>query len=169
MYEEYCKKIDEKVYHEEKINDDYHIIFKYVLCDAWQVPIKSIIITSDKNNNTYLNDNEKTIETITVNNKKLETIFNKYVDQLEKLKVEEFPFTGVMDGYINEISFKVNEKWYQYNFYNIGFYTDEEIKKDKQLILLFTFLNELYDLFIKENNIISDYFVLVDENDFDEE
>ena len=56
MYEEYLNKIYEEGNSEEKINDEYNIVFKYVLNDAWHKPIKSVFITNDKDKNVFLND-----------------------------------------------------------------------------------------------------------------
>ncbi len=151
------------MYYEKKI------VFKYILEDAWNNSLKSVFITSDTKDNIFFNEKEIPKEIKTIDNEKLNKILKKYLDKIEKIDIEKLPNTGVMDGFINELSFKLNNKWYEYKFYNLGFYSDEEISEDKQLTIIYDFLEELFVLFQKTNKNIADYFVLTAEDEFEDE
>lgn len=143
--------------------DEKNIIFKYVLEDAFQNELKSVYITNDKD--IFLNEKEVSKEKTTIDIEKLNKVLKKHLDKIEKVDIDELPSAGVMDGFINELSFKLDNKWYEYKFYNLGFYSDEEINEDKQLTIIYDFLEELFVLFKKTNKKICDYFVLTAEDE----
>ena len=133
------------------------IIFKYTLNNAWNMPIKSVTVTNDE---VYLTD-EETSKKTKIDTNKLESILKQYKDKVDNIKIEELPNPGVMDGYVNEIT--IYNKTYRFD--NLIFYSEEDLNENKDLNTIFTFLDELYDLFEQEDKIICDYFVLEDDDD----
>jgi hypothetical protein len=160
MYDKYMKRLSESN-DMNKVNDEFGIMFMFELRNAWEMPIESIIITNDSHNNVYC-INEKHEKSYTINTDKIIEIIKKYSNDLSKIDETKLPNPGVMDGYINCFSFKTN-KWYDYKFYNLGFYEDEEIDNSKELSTIFSFLNELYGEFKKQEEDITNYFELVEE------
>ena len=132
-------------------------IFKYTINNAWNMPIKSVTVTNDEVNLT----DEETSKKTKIDINKLESILKQYKDKIDKIKIEELPNPGVMDGYVNEIT--IYNK--TYSFDNLIFYSEEDLNENKDLNTIFTFLDELYDFFEQEDKTICDYFVLEDEND----
>ena len=132
-------------------------IFKYTINNAWNMPIKSVTVTNDEVNLT----DEETSKKTKIDINKLESILKQYKDKIDKIKIEELPNPGVMDGYVNEIT--IYNKTYSSD--NLIFYSEEDLNENKDLNTIFTFLDELYDFFEQEDKTICDYFVLEDEND----
>ena len=129
-------------------------IFKYTINNAWNMPIKSVTVTNDEVNLT----DEETSKKTKIDINKLESILKQYKDKIDKIKIEELPNPGVMDGYVNEIT--IYNK--TYSFDNLIFYSEEDLNENKDLNTIFTFLDELYDFFEQEDKTICDYFVLED-------
>ena len=136
-----------------------NIIFKYTLKDAFNFPLSELYVTNDEKGNLHLikDDNEKVI---TINTKVFSTILEKYENEFKEAIKEEVPNAPVLDGYINEISFKVNDKVYNDAINNLGFYDDNEVDNNKHLSTVLDMLDELYEELYKQNKDVEKYFML---------
>ena len=162
MYDKYLKEMDNrKLYIEKEVNkldDDFNIIFKYEVKNAFGMVDKGLFVTTDSGNNTYLYSKYSCEKELLVDVTKIVDILNKYADTLPK--EEDLPMSNILDGFINEISFKINNKWYNFKYFNLVYYEPELIDSDKNLNIVFNFLNELYDYFESIDKDINNYFVL---------
>ena len=162
MYDKYLKEMDNvKLYEEKEVNkldDKYNIIFKYEVKNAFGMVEKGLFITSDIGNNTYLYAKYSCEKEVSVDVTKVVDILNKYADKMPS--DEELPMSNVLDGFVNEINFKVNNKWYNFKYFNLVYYEPELIDSDESLKIVFDFLNELYDYFESIDKDINKYFVL---------
>lgn len=168
MYEKY---LDDLANNKNKntINDKYNIIFMYTLKDAWSMPIKSVIVTNEDGDNLYLISNYDEEKKCHINCEKISSIIIKYLDKFDKIKNKELPKQFIMDGYINTIDFKVNNKWYNYEFNNLGFYSEDDINKNEYLSLIFGLLIDLDDELEDQVKEVEKYFILLDEEDTEED
>lgn len=166
MYEKYMNELldseDDNV-----VNDKYNVILKYDLKDAWERTIKGFTILEDS---IYLisGNLEKPIKH-SLKETKIKDILNKYSKKIDEIKDQSLPNLPIMDGYINKIDFKANDKWYNYNFYNLGYYSEEDLNSNKFLSLIFELLDDLYDEIQKQVSDIECYFILTDDDEFDED
>ena len=142
-----------------------NIIFKYALKNSFNFPLSELCVTNDEKYNLLLTkeDCEK-VETMTIDTKAINTILEKYENKFKEAIKEEIPNAHVLDGYINTIDFKANDKWYNLKFTNLGYYSDEEIDKSEYLSLVFDLLNDLYDELESQVKEVKDYFVLTYED-----
>ncbi len=141
-------------------------LFKYELKDAWNMPLRGIVISND--NNGILFGCGKKEKNISINIDNINSILNKYIDELESIDLFELPSPGVLDGYTSSFSFKLNDKLYNYDYDNLGFYDDETINSNNNLTTIFNFIKELKEELIKNNEEIEKYFVLTYEEDEEE-
>ena len=74
-----------------------------------------------------------------LNNTKIKDIVNKYSKMIDEIKNQTLPNLPIMDGDINKFDFKGNDKWYNYSFYNLAYYSKEDLDNNKFLSLLFLF------------------------------
>lgn len=140
------------------------ILFKYELKDAFGKSIKSVIVT---NNSIYLYYDSKEKKSI-FNTKNLVSILNKYSTEFDNIKDQKAPFLAILDGFINEIDFKANDKWYNFNINNLGYYQEEDINNNEFLKNIFSLLDDVYDELKKQNIEIEDYFVLIEDEENEE-
>lgn len=141
-----------------------NIIFKYALKNSFNFPLSELCVTNDEKDNLHLikDDDEKVS---TINTKVINTILEKYENKFKEAIKEEIPNAHVLDGYINTIDFKANDKWYNLKFNNLGYYSDEEIDKSEYLSLVFDLLDDLYDELESQVKEVKDYFVLTYEDE----
>ena len=143
------------------------IIFKYELKDAWNQIIRALIV--DKDNKLHLLGKlgkEESVSSIGVD--KINKILQKYEKEFKTVKNEELPFVPVMDGYINDISFTVNDKKYSDSISNLCYYEDEDINSSKHLRVIFNILDDIYEELYSQNKEISKYFVVAFDEDDEE-
>ena len=162
MYEKYMDELldleDDNV-----VNDKYNVILKYDLKDAWERTIKGFTILEDS---IYLiSGNLENPIKYSLKDNKIKEILNKYSKKIDEIKDQSLPNLPIMDGYINKIDFKANDKWYNFNFYNLGYYSEEDLNSNKFLSLIFELLDNLYDEIQKQVPDIESYFILVDDED----
>lgn len=145
-----------------------NIIFKYVLNDAFNIPVSELYVTSDGKDNLHLikDDDEKVS---TINTKVINTILEKYENEFKEAIKEKVPTAPVLDGYINEISFKVNDKIYNDTINNLCFYDDNEVDNNKHLSTVLDMLDELYEELYKQNKDVEKYFMLCELEEEDTE
>lgn len=171
MYDKYLKEMDNiKLYQKKEVNkldDEFNIIFRYELKDAIGMLKKGLFITNDNGNNVCLYASYEGKEELHIDTTEIINILNKYVDKLQPM--DKLPFSNVLDGYINEINFKINNKWYNFNYSNLFAYDRETINNNENLTNIFGFLNELYNYFDSKDKTINDYFVLCLESEIEEE
>ncbi len=140
------------------------ILFKYELKDAFGKSIKSVIVSNDS---IYLYSDSKEKKSI-FNTKNLVSILNKYSTEFDNIKDHKAPFLAILDGFINEIVFKANDKWYNFNINNLGYYQEEEINNNEFLKTIFSLLDDVYDELKKQNIEIEDHFVLIEDEENEE-
>ncbi len=164
MYEEYIKELSED---KEKniVNDKYNVIFKYELKDSYTKPIKSVIVTGDSKENLYLVSESREEKKYHIDLDKVFSILNKHINILDNINDKELPHLSTMDGYINTIDFKVKDKWYNYEFINLGYYSKEDIDSNNCLSAIFGLLIELDDELESQVQEVENYFVLTDEDE----
>ena len=138
-------------------------IMTYQLLDAWNMPIKSI----------YVKDNEvivvsDRIKKYPFNTQKLTDILNNYTKEYKSINDKVLPLSPVLDGYINKLTFKVNDKEYEIKEANLAFYSDDDVKESKYLNFLIRLYNDIYDELISQIPELENYFVLSDEEEEDE-
>jgi hypothetical protein len=138
-------------------------IMTYQLLDAWNMPIKSI----------YVKDNEvivvsDRIKKYAFKTQKLIDILNNYTKEYKSINDKVLPLSPVLDGYINKLTFKVNDKEYEIEENNLAFYSDDDVKESKYLNFIIRLYNDIYDEFISQIPDIENYFVLSDEEEEDE-
>lgn len=161
-FNEVNMKIEEYL---KEISDKYNVVFKYTLKDAFESILACIVITDSKDNNVFIYDGDNYIyKQMDIN--KLISILNSYSSKLDSLKDTELPNTNIFDGYINVFDFKADNKWQNYIFYNLDYYTDEQIDNNKFLSTFAEFLIAVCDLFKQYG--IYEYFKLVLDDEFEE-
>jgi hypothetical protein len=138
-------------------------IMTYQLLDAWNMPIKSI----------YVKDNEvivvsDRIKKYAFKTQKLIDILNNYTKEYKSINDKVLPLSPVLDGYINKLTFKVNDKEYEIEENNLAFYSDDDVKESKYLNFIIRLYNDIYDELISQIPDIENYFVLSDEEEEDE-
>ena len=138
-------------------------IMTYQLLDAWNMPIKSI----------YVKDNEvivvsDRIKKYAFKTQKLTDILNNYTKEYKSINDKVLPLSPVLDGYINKLTFKVNDKDYEIEEYNLAFYSDDDVKESKYLNFIIRLYNDIYDELISQIPELENYFVLSDEEEEDE-
>jgi hypothetical protein len=158
MYEKYQEELLNSE-NENIVNDKYNVIFKYELKEAIGMTIKGLTIFND--NCIYLIPGhfEKPIKHSLDDNNIIE-ILNKYAKKIDEVKEQPLPDLLIMDGNINKFDFKVNNKWYNYKFYNLGYYSKDDIDNNEFLSLFFDLLDELHDELKKQNSEFVKYFNL---------
>ena len=156
------KEVEEQV----SLNDIDNIkdcIMTYQLLDAWNMPIKSI----------YVKDNEvivvsDRIKKYAFNTLKLTDILTNYTKEYKSINDKVLPLSPVLDGYINKLTFKVNDKEYEIEEANLDFYSDDDVKESKYLNFIIRLYNDIYDELISQIPELENYFVLSDEEEEDE-
>ena len=138
-------------------------IMTYQLLDAWNMPIKSI----------YVKDNEiivvsDRIKKYAFKTQKLTDILNNYTKEYKSINDKVLPLSPVLDGYINKLTFKVNDKDYEIEEANLAFYSDDDVKESKYLNFIIRLYNDIYDELISQIPELENYFVLSDEEEEDE-
>ena len=78
------------------------------------------------------------------------------------------PLSPVLDGYINKLTFKANDKNYEIKENNLAFYSDDDVKESKYLNFIIRLYNDIYDELISQIPELENYFVLSDEEEEDE-
>lgn len=163
MYDKYLKELENRKLslkkEVNKLDDDFNIIFKYEIKNAFGMLEKGFFITTENGNNVYLYTAYNCNQELKIDITEIINILNKYAEKLQPMA--KLPLNGyLLDGYINSINFKVNNKWYNFKYSNLFAYGQEEIDNNKNLTYLFDFLDELYDYFETSAKAINDYFVL---------
>ena len=156
------KEVEEQV----SLNDLDNLkdcIMTYRLLDAWNMPIKSI----------YVKDNEvivvsDRIKKYAFNTQKLINILNNYTKEYKSINDKVLPLSPVLDGFINKLTFKVNDKEYEIKEANLAFYSGDDVKESKYLNFIIRLYNDIYDELISQIPELENYFVLSDEEEEDE-
>ena len=156
------KEVEEQVSLKD-LDDLKDCIMTYQLLDAWNMPIKSI----------YVKDNEvivvsDRIKKYAFNTQKLTDILNNYTKEYKSINDKVLPLSPVLDGYINKLTFKVNDKEYEIKENNLAFYSDDDVKESKYLNFIIRLYNDIYDELISQIPELENYFVLSDEEEEDE-
>lgn len=156
------KEVEEQVSLKD-LDDLKDCIMTYQLLDAWNMPIKSI----------YVKDNEvivvsDRIKKYAFNTQKLTDILNNYTKEYKSINDKVLPLSPVLDGYINKLTFKVNDKEYEIEENNLAFYSDDDVKESKYLNFIIRLYNDIYDELISQIPELENYFVLSDEEEEDE-
>lgn len=170
MYDKYLKEIDKwKEKEINKLDDDFNIIFRYEVKNAIGMLGKGLFITTGKDNNVYLYSKYSCDKELKIDTIEIVKILDKYAEKLQPM--DKLPFNNMLDGYINSINFKINNKWYNFEYSNLFAYDDETIDNNKYLNDICSFLLELYNYFESKDKTINEYFTLTldDEEEQDEE
>ena len=138
------------------------MVFKYALKNAFSQTIKALYI--DESDNLHLlGEDDKEEKVIRINTDKVKEILEKYEDVYKSVYKEDLPVAGVLDGYVNEFSFQVNNHKYKESICNLCYFNDEQIDNSKHLTTIIDLLDELYDELLKQNKIIEEYFIIAQE------
>ena len=150
--------------------NEMNIIFSYELKNSIGLIIKGIYVTKDGENNLHLVDEDRSEKVSTIKIDKLEEVLKKHEKAYYIVRREKLPLVPVLDGYLNEVYFQVEDMPYRDKVLNLAYYGEEQIKNCKHLEVLLQILDDVYDVLYEENKDIENYFKLnVDNEEEDEE
>ncbi len=144
---------------EIEVLNKYNVIFMYELSDAFGIPLSIVYATSDKENNLCFIKDDELYSTINIDG--LNEVLLKY-KSFNEVKDILVPSNGVMDGYINKIYFKINDKWYIDQINNLAYYENEVVLHNKHLNEFVNLLDDVLNALYKENKNVIKYFVTTD-------
>ena len=143
-----------------------NIIFKYELKDAIGLPIKSVTVTNEKENNLILCSygEEKEEKRFKIDTTILELLLKRLGSEIDTVEDQEIPNPPILDGYINDVEFYANDKVYKYSFKNLDYYFDEENMKRRDFLgLILNVLMEASNEVELQVEEAEEYFILIDE------
>lgn len=152
-----------------KAFDKHNIIFAYMLKSAWSQPLRVIYVTNDKENNLHLIKDLDNETVSSVNVEEVKKVLLKNEEDFDKSKKVSLPPVMVMDGYINEVYFKVNESWHKDSINNLCYYEGKDLDENKHLSGVIRLLDDVYEVLYKYNRQIEEYFILCEPVEDDKE
>ena len=140
-----------------EVLDKYNVLFMYILNGTLNIPKRVVYVTND--NLHLINDMDKEL-VFSINTDSLNNVLSKYEQSIKECTDISVPTTYVLDGYVNEFYFKVNNTWYHDSISNLGYYDEEVVKENKHLSTVFDLLDDVYDVIHEQNKEMEKYFVL---------
>ena len=137
----------------------FNIIFSYELKTSIGFLLKGLYVTNDKENNLHLIDADRSEKVSTITIDKLEEVLKKHEKAYYIVRKEKYPSKPILDGYINEIFFQVEDMQYEDQVINLSFYGEEEIKNCKHLNIIKQILDDVYKVLYEQNKDIKNYFL----------
>ena len=152
-----------------KTFDKHNIIFVYMLKNAFGQPLRIIYVTNDKEKNLHLIKDLDNEVVSTISTDELNNVLLKHEDDFEKsIKIPLTP-AMILDGYINEVFFKVNNNWHKDAINNLCYYDGRDMDDNKHLSKVVKLLDDVYETIYKQNKQIEEYFILSEPEKDDEE
>lgn len=143
--------------------DENKIIFRYELKDAFERELKSVIITDDNKlhlDTELLTEIERPIEVDNINK-----IIKKYSNKINEITDRSLPVLPMLDGYINTIDYKEDNKLNNLRISCLDYYSIEDIKGNKYLSTIFDYLKEIYDELSKQEPEVEKYFIFSEDEE----
>lgn len=153
----------------EKVFDKYNVIFVYMLKNAWSQPLSIVYVTDDKENNLHLIKDLDNEVISTINVEELNTVLFEHVNDFEKSIKISLPHSMILDGYINEVYFKVDNNWHNDTINNLFYYDGKDLDENKHLSGVIKLLDDTYEALYKQNKQIEEFFILSEPEEDDEE
>ena len=146
-----------------KVFDKYNIIFIYMLKDAFNNPLRTIYV--DENSNLHLINNIGEEIISSTNTNELNNVLSKHEVDFEDGKKIQLPRVNVLDGYVNEVYFKVNNNWHNDSINNMYYYDGNDLDTNKHLSEVIILLDDVYEVLYKYNKQIEEYFILCEKEE----
>lgn len=97
-------------------------------------------------------------ERFTINNEGIKNILSKYSKDFKSNIEIDLPVLPVLDGYIFEVYFKVDNTWYDDCVDNFPYYEDKDLKENKHLYTFDHLIGDVYEYVYKQNKECKKYF-----------